>query len=114
MTTCSCERSSEPSLTQALHLANGDTINQKLRDDKGVVARLVASRARPTTGAGHALPGRPEPAADPVRAGAALARSLADATAGMKDAKEAKASAAAGDRGLYWAVLTGKEFLFNH
>src|SRR5262249_45442532 len=29
LNTCSCERSSEPSMAQALHLANGSTINDK-------------------------------------------------------------------------------------
>ncbi len=28
--TCDCERSDEPSMTQVLHLYNGDTLNQKL------------------------------------------------------------------------------------
>ena len=44
--TCSCERSSEPSMTQALHLANGATINEKLRAGTGIVAR-EASSGRP-------------------------------------------------------------------
>ena len=33
LATCSCERSAEPSMAQALHLANGTTINEKLRSD---------------------------------------------------------------------------------
>ena len=28
--TCECERSNEPSMTQVLHLYNGDTVNKKL------------------------------------------------------------------------------------
>jgi len=28
--TCECERTNEPSMAQALHLANGETLNQKL------------------------------------------------------------------------------------
>ncbi len=31
MITCECERSNEPTLVQALHLSNGDTLNEKLR-----------------------------------------------------------------------------------
>ena len=41
VTTCSCERQQEPSVAQALHLANGDTINRKLQAADGVIAKLV-------------------------------------------------------------------------
>jgi hypothetical protein len=43
MQTCSCERQEEPSVAQALHLANGDTINSKLRAKGGIVDMLAAS-----------------------------------------------------------------------
>jgi len=42
LNTCSCERSADPSMAQALHLANGTTINDKLRSEAGVVARSIA------------------------------------------------------------------------
>ena len=45
LNTCSCERSSEPSMSQALHLANGGTINDKLRADNSAVAKAVSSKA---------------------------------------------------------------------
>ena len=38
--TCECERSNQPSMVQALHLANGDTLNEKLADPKSLLARL--------------------------------------------------------------------------
>src|SRR5439155_1065093 len=41
--TCSCERRQEPSVAQALHLANGDTINQKLGAADGVIVKLLAA-----------------------------------------------------------------------
>ena len=40
--TCSCERSAEPSMAQALHLANGTTVNEKLRAEASVAARAIA------------------------------------------------------------------------
>ena len=43
--TCSCERQQETTVAQALHLANGDTLNQKLRADGGVIDGLVRNRA---------------------------------------------------------------------
>ena len=108
--TCSCERSAEPSVTQALHLANGDTINQKLRDDKGIVARLAASEADD----GAVIDSLFKSALSrlPTAAESSRRRSiLAEATAGQADPKLARRQAI---EDLYWATLTGKEFLFNH
>ncbi len=109
---CSCERSDEPSVSQALHLVNGNTLNEKLRDEKGVVARLVregeedqmvietlfaSALARlPTSDeAGQLLP------------------ALAEATHGL-DGDAATAARRQAIEDLYWAILTSKEFLFDH
>src|SRR5207249_4410944 len=43
--TCTCERSELPSVAQTLHMANGDTINQKLQSADGRVAWLLAHKA---------------------------------------------------------------------
>ena len=110
LTTCSCERSAEPSITQALHLANGDTINQKLRDDKGVVARLAASSA--DDGAVIDVLFKSALSRSPTEAETARLRAiLAGSTTGQVDPKSARRQAI---EDFYWATLTGKEFLFNH
>jgi len=41
--TCECERSDEPSMSQVLHMANGDTINEKLRVAGNRVDKLLDS-----------------------------------------------------------------------
>lgn len=41
---CECERSDEPSLVQALHISNGETVNKKLKDPAGPAAQLVELR----------------------------------------------------------------------
>ena len=41
--TCECERTNEPSMAQALHLANGDTLNEKLSAKGNRVEALLAS-----------------------------------------------------------------------
>lgn len=41
---CECERTTEPSLAQALHTLNSEAIHAKLTDAKGRVARLVAAK----------------------------------------------------------------------
>jgi len=39
--TCTCERTAEPSVTQVLHIANGDTINKKLESPNSRIAKLI-------------------------------------------------------------------------
>ncbi len=41
--TCECERTNEPSMAQALHIANGDTLNTKLAAKGNAVEKLLAS-----------------------------------------------------------------------
>jgi hypothetical protein len=111
--TCSCERRQEPSVAQALHLVNGETINQKLRAG-GVIDRLLfgeatdeevvqtlflsaLSREPTTTEKAKLLP--------------VLAESHSDMLAPVKEAESLRRQAL---EDLYWAVLTDREFLFNH
>jgi hypothetical protein len=39
--TCDCERAQEPNMAQALHLINGQGVNQKISADTGLVANLI-------------------------------------------------------------------------
>jgi hypothetical protein len=113
VTTCSCERSAEPSVSQALHLANGETVNAKLRDDKGAVARVAASGADDRAvldGLYKTALNRPPTEAERAK----LLPVLAGASAGLSDAKEVAAARRQAIEDLYWATLTSKEFLFNH
>jgi len=102
--TCECERSNQPSLVQALHLSNGGTVNDKLRSSEGRLSRLLADGADADRLISEAYrlalsrPPRPE-----ERRG--LLRAFADAGPGQR-------SAVAED--LFWAILTGREFLFQH
>ena len=43
VSTCECERTNEPSMAQALHIANGDTLNEKLAAKDNRVDQLLAS-----------------------------------------------------------------------
>jgi hypothetical protein len=42
--TCECERTNEPSMAQALHLANGDTLNEKLKAKGNRLDQLLAAK----------------------------------------------------------------------
>src|SRR5262249_47297627 len=113
LATCSCERSSEPSMAQALHLTNGATINEKLRSPNGAVAKLIASGATDEQILDRlflaALTRRPT-AAERAR----LLATLADSSSGPDDPKARSEAKRQAVEDLYWAVLTGNEFLFNH
>jgi hypothetical protein len=107
------ERSSEPSIAQALHVINGDTLNKKLMAPDGVIAlfqKLGLSDARSVEqiylAAFSRYPTEQERAA--VLAQLAAARQ----TKGTPDAiREARRQAM---EDMAWALLTSKEFLFNH
>ena len=115
ITAADSERQQEPSITQALHVINGDTINRKLASTRGLIQSLVDSGADNRT------------AVDRLYL-AALSRHATDEelrtlTQAMDEsiAKEtAEAEAVAPETArrrvledLAWAILTGKEFLFN-
>ncbi|WP_235963177.1 DUF1553 domain-containing protein [Tautonia rosea] len=111
--TCSCERSSEPSLAQALHLANGDTLNEKLRNDHSAVARASASDASFAAILDQmfkAALSRPPTEAEASRILPALEEAVAE---GETDDERASLRRQVIED-LYWATLTGNEFLFNH
>jgi hypothetical protein len=44
---CECERSNEPSISQALHLMNSEEIMSKVRAKQGTVSRLARSDKPP-------------------------------------------------------------------
>ena len=111
--TCACERSSEPSTAQALHLANGATVNEKLRDPSGVVAKALASMSTDSEIIDRlfkAALAREPTVAERTR----LMTILAEAVAGLSDPKAVAEARRQAVEDLYWATLTGNEFLFNH
>ncbi|MCA9094191.1 MAG: DUF1553 domain-containing protein [Planctomycetaceae bacterium] len=41
---CACERTEDPSVTQSLHLSNGDTLNKKLEGTEGKIATAISGK----------------------------------------------------------------------
>jgi hypothetical protein len=111
--TCSCERTHEPNVAQALHLVNGDTINQKLQTGS-VVRQLVEGEATDEEAVRtiflSALSREPT-APEKSKMLPLLADSHSDALAPVKDSEATRKQAL---EDLFWAVLTDREFLFNH
>jgi hypothetical protein len=109
VTAADSERQQEPSITQALHVINGDTINQKLAAKGGLIQILVDSKIDNKT------------AIERIYL-AALSRYPSDeelrTLSQAMDAAFARGGPDSPRRpvleDLAWAVLTGREFLFNH
>ena len=101
--TCECERSSEPSMVQVLHLSNGETINPKLSEDGNAIARLIEAGKTNDEVLDHLFL-------------SALARKPTD----DERSKLLQVMAEYGDErrvsieDTYWSVLASTEFSFNH
>lgn len=108
--TCECERSSEPSMTQVLHLYNGETVNKKLAA-KGSAAEQAVSEAdngKIVEELYLAALSRMPTSEERER----LMSELASAPSELAGARSEERRQMIED--LYWSVLTSREFLFNH
>ena len=99
-----CERTAEPSMAQVLHISNGDTLNQKLSMGDNRIGTLIKEKVQHEKiieelylGALSRFPTDAEKSK--------LIKMLAEST--EKDARQVLED-------LFWAVLSSKEFLFNH
>jgi hypothetical protein len=100
-TPCSCEVKMEPTLSQALHLLNGDTANAKIKQG-GLVAKLTTTKKLPeeriTDLYLRAFSRKPtKPELDKL---APLIKNAKDQSQALED--------------IFWALLNSREFLFNH
>ncbi len=104
--TCSCERQQESSVTQALHLANGQTLNDKLRNKKSRIEDWLSEKLSDDEAIRRVFmlalcraPSEPEL----TRFRKIMAEAARDPQATRREVLE----------DLCWSVLTGREFLFN-
>jgi hypothetical protein len=102
--TCECERTAEPSMSQALHIANGDTVNKKLAAKGSIVAKLLDAKL---------------PDEQLIQEASLTSLSRLPTTAEkerflkvLADTKDADRRTALED--IFWAMLSSREFLFNH
>jgi hypothetical protein len=100
-TVCSCEVKMEPTLSQALHLLNGDTVNAKIQQG-GVIPKLMASKKYPEERivdlylrSLSRMPAREE--LDK------LTPTIAPGTNQQQALED-----------IFWALLNSRELLFNH
>lgn len=100
-TACSCEVKMEPTLSQALHLMNGDTVNTKMQQG-GLVKELIKSGLTPPQVVERlyiATVSR-KPTEQELEALSPLYAEGTNVEQGLEDA--------------FWALLNSREFLFNH
>jgi hypothetical protein len=104
--TCSCERSQDSSVGQALHVNNGKTLNDKLRAKTSRVSRWLAGKVSDEEAVRrvYLLALSRTPSATEL---ARFKKLLAEATSSGGSRREALED-------LFWAVLTSREFVFNH
>jgi hypothetical protein len=101
-TACACERRSEPTLAQALHLINGDTMTSAIRTPAGRLDAAVQANA-PTEAALTELYTAAfarQPSGEEMTQLSAYVNGAPDRKAALED--------------VYWSVLNSKEFVFNH
>jgi hypothetical protein len=100
-TVCSCEVKMEPTLSQALHLLNGDTVNSKIQTG-GLIDKWLGQKVEPAQIAERlyvaCLSRKPTPEES------VAFQSLPSAGAEVKQVLD----------DLFWALLNSREFLFNH
>ena len=99
-TVCSCEVVMEPNLSQALHLLNGETTHQKVRE--GGVAKSLLAKGSPADALAELYLrclARP-PTAEEKAELCAMIEKAADKQQAVED--------------VFWSLLNAKEFVFNH
>ena len=103
---CECERTNKPSMVQVLHIANGSTINDKLRNEKSCVTdalKLENSKIgnRELIQQAYLKTLSREPTESESRR---LMQVLSAETENRREVVE----------DLYWSLMSSREFLFQH
>ncbi|HWL06924.1 MAG TPA: DUF1553 domain-containing protein, partial [Planctomicrobium sp.] len=100
-TACSCEVRMEPTLSQALHLMNGDTVNAKMKQGR-VLEKLLEQKLQPME------------IVEQLYVTCLTRRPTEEEKARLQPLFAEGADPKAALEDIYWALLNSREFLFNH
>ncbi len=101
-TVCECEASTDPSLSQALHLLNGDAVHSKIQRGKTLTRWLNEEKLSA------------EQVIERIYRRALSRRPTDDERKELLASLPAEGSPAGVLEDIYWAVLNSREFVFNH
>jgi hypothetical protein len=101
-TVCSCEVKMEPNLSQALHLLNGSTVHEKVKQG-GMIKKLMDAGANPAQVVEELYMrtlSRPPTPAEYDKLAPLIVGDPKEIPKALED--------------LFWALLNSQEFIFNH
>jgi hypothetical protein len=104
---CECERTDQPTLVQVLHISNGDTLNDKLKATGNRVGTLLRLR-----GAGMSDASLLDEAYLSCLARYPTSKERASLLEVLPKVGDAEERAVIED--IFWGLMSGREFLFNH
>ncbi|HVX63591.1 MAG TPA: DUF1549 and DUF1553 domain-containing protein [Pirellulales bacterium] len=100
-TVCSCEVNTEPTLSQSLHMINGDTIEGKIRNGGLIQAQLKEGKT-------------PDQIVESIYIRCLCRKPSAEELAKLNAAVAEEKNPQAALQDIFWAVLNSREFMFNH
>jgi hypothetical protein len=96
-----CEAKTEPTLSQALHMLNGNTIQNKVQQG-GLMKKLLAEKKQPSE------------VIDKLYVRCLSRQATAEEKEGLLEIVKSAPNTQQGLEDVFWAVLNSREFLFNH
>ncbi|MBO0697536.1 MAG: DUF1549 domain-containing protein [Zavarzinella sp.] len=100
-TVCSCEVKLEPTLSQSLHMLNGDATTNRIRQGQLIQKRLAEKKP-------------PEQIIEELYLRTLTRRPSPDEIAKLQAALKEEPDKAKGLEDVFWALMNTREFVFNH
>ena len=100
-TVCSCEVTMEPNLSQALHLLNGDTVNNKITQGNVIARSLEAGKT-------------PQEILTEIYIRCLTRKPTDREMAGLQEVLASEQDQKRVLEDVFWAVMNSREFVFNH